>query len=115
MLWTKVDKELCNNTLSAYLGTKCPTSDPEVAVQYLTQALEEFRHCSPYFRHKVNKAPYNPVIAKWLQEEHNAFNEWNMASKTNRPHPLAEARKEANKKLRSAQRQQIAIEREQRS
>ena len=41
MLWTKVDNELYNDALSAYLGTTCPTSDPEVAVQYLTKALKK--------------------------------------------------------------------------
>ena len=34
-----------------------------------------------------------------------------MASKSDRPHPLAEARKETNKQLISTQRQQVAIER----
>ena len=38
MHWSKVGKELYNDTLSAYFSTTYPTSDPEAAVQYITKA-----------------------------------------------------------------------------
>ena len=59
----------------------------------------------------VKQAPFNPVISRRLKEAHQAFHNWTLEDRPVLPHPAAVARKTANRLLRSAQRQQVAIDR----
>ena len=111
-LWAKADLESYNNIMQECLNTDVAVSDPDLAMQYLTKCLHLAANLAvPTTTPKVKKAPYNPQIAALLTSARNAFFAWVSLGRPPRPHPVSEERKSANKKLRAAQRTQVAIDR----
>ena len=112
LLWSKVNKDLYNDTIREYLSTDAPVADPSMAVKYLTNAMHKAAEIAvPKSSGKRRKAPYNPVIASLVKESKAAFQTWVEHDRPDIPDDTARERKLTYRKLRSAQRQQAAINR----
>ena len=112
LAWSRIDTPLYEETLQQYLSTSAPISDPDLAIRYLTKALTNTAKIAvPTIQKKVKKAPYNPTIGTLLKQARLCFSNWCRAGKPDQLHHTTVSRKVANKKLRAAQRQQNAINR----
>ena len=81
-------------------------------MQYLTKALHKSADLAvPMTSVKTKSAPYNPVIATRIKQAYHIFCESVSKGKPSLPHPVANARKMAKRRLRAAQIQQVAIDR----
>ena len=112
-LWDKCDKTDYNNMLSSYLSTDVQPESAELAIEYFQSSIQKTTDALvPVSNPKVKSAPWNENIAARYTECKTADTHWRDAGKPDPPHPLFKIRKNAAKLLRSAQRIQRAIIRE---
>jgi endonuclease/exonuclease/phosphatase family metal-dependent hydrolase len=116
IFWDKCDIQLYQDTLEHFLCVENNLESAELAVEYFTHALKQAEMVAVPRRKRRNKFVYklwNEDIKQLYKDSKEVDWEWKNAGKPDKPHPLHNERTKIRKQLRTAQRIQNAVEREQ--
>ena len=115
-IWKKCNTELFEKRISEYLDTDVSPACPKLATDYLMKALQKVtKECVPHTNPKRRQKVWNAEIALLLKECKATHASWKASQEIDPTHIIEHLylqRKLAKRKLRQAQRIQVALDRQ---